>query len=556
MLYLCKKSYLYIFLGVLLLNSTSFSHDIIKPTIYISNDISKDVINHRAKGSHINIFMPSIPYSYISKLINGTLFRLCDNVKGWDYMMATSYKKQNPLTYDITLRRGVKFQDGSFFDADIAVKNFRAFIKHPFTYTDIHNRLKSVEKLGKYKIRFHLSQPYEMFITDLARINLYSNAYLKKYSWLGQSTGDNMKSAGLYGLGPYILTSGYATGLKQTPKVELKANPYYYEKGLPYIENITIYTQLGIKEAYEMAVLHENKLDITPIPFNKKTEVVHSKYAKLVTIPSTNNISIYFNLLKPNGILKNKNIRIALNKAINQDKLLQFVYKHEGKTAPTTASVNYGVVKNATKDMSYYGKNLSDAEKKRIKKILNGIKLHVETQDRFMFLWKGIEYQLRQYGVKLIFNITSTEKDIYNELLTNKQSPKEWDILTWGNDDWYGKHPWTVFFSYRVSSNWSAIDKDDMLEDYVNNLFVQKYGSADFNQSVQNIIRRVYDEAYMLFVPSINNVYAVNKEVDFKPTSIALMPLWRTKITKYHWSIRKGEYPKNRLFPMFPERLK
>ena len=170
--------------------------DIVKPIKYISNNIEKDLLLKRVKSSHIKVFIPSIPYTYVSKLINGTLFRISCAPRGWDYMMATSYTKIDELTYDITLRKNVKFQDGSPFDADIVVKNIEAFIKHPFTYTDIHNRLKSIKKLNKYRVRFYLSKPYGMFLNDLARINLYSDTYLNKFSWSGQTTGDNTKEAG------------------------------------------------------------------------------------------------------------------------------------------------------------------------------------------------------------------------------------------------------------------------------------------------------------------------------------------------------------------------
>ncbi len=527
--------------------------DIIKPIIYISNDISKDVLNERVKNSHISVFLPSIPYTYISKLINGTLFRLADNKLGYEKMLASWYEKINELTYDVSLKKGIRFQDGSSFNAGSVVENIKAFIKRPFTYTDIHNRLKSVEKIDKYKVRFHLKKPYGMFIRDLARINLYSHKYLTKFSFHGRETGDNTKSAGAYGLGAYILVDGYATGRAQTPIVKLKANPYYYEKGLPYIENITIYTQLSANEAFKMAM--DGKLDIAPIAYDKKSEIVHSKYAKLVTIPSTNNISIYQNLLKKDGILKNQKVRVALNKAIEQKKLLHFVYKNEGKTAPTTASVHYEMVSNAIGDMSYHGKNLSKTEQEKIKKILNGLSLKVITQDRFMFLWKGIEYQLKKYGVKLIFHTTTNEKDVYNALLENRKNPKDWDLLTWGNDDWYGKHPWTVFFSYRTSSDWSAIDNDEILQEYIQNLFASEEGSSEFKASIKNIIKRVYEKAYMLFVPSVNAVYAVNKEVDFTPYSLATMPLWKSKITKYHRSVFKSNYPNSRQNPMYPKRL-
>ncbi len=542
------------FLVIIFFTCKLFSNDIIEPIKYISNDIDKDVVNKKVPNSHVKIFLPSIPYTYISKLINGTLFRLSDNEAGIEKMLASSYKKIDDLTYDISLKKGIKFQDGTEFDADSVVENIKAFIKHPFTYTDIHNRLKGIKKLSRYKVRFFLKKPYGMFIRDLARINLYSHEYLQKFSWQGGETGDNTSRAGAFGLGPYVLVEGYATGRKQTPIVKLKANPYYYEKGLPYIEYITIYTQLSSNEAFKMVM--KGELDIAPIAYDKKSQVVHSKYSKLITIESTNNISIYQNLLKKNGILKNQKVRVALNKAIDQDKLLHFVYKNEGKTAPTTASANYKMVQDAIKNMDYHGKNLSENEKREIHKILNGISLHVMTQDRFMFLWKGIEYQLSQYGVKLIYHITTNEKDIYDALLSNRKNPKKWDLLAWGNDDWYGKHPWTVFFSYRTCSDWSAIDKDEILQGYIKNLFESEENSDEFKKNVKNIIKRVYEKAYMLFVPSINGVYAVNKEVDFTPYSVATMPLWKSKITKYHWSIRDGKYPKSRQSPMLPKRIK
>lgn len=529
-----------------------FSNDIIEPIQYNSSNIQKDLIHERVENSHIKVFIPSIPYTYLSRLINGTLFRLSDSKRGWEYMMATSYTKIDSLTYDINLRKNIKFQDGTYFDADSVVKNMNAFIKQPFTYTDIHNRLKSVEKISKYKVRFHLSKPYGMFLHDLARINLYSNKYLDKFAWQGKATGDNTKEPGKYGLGPYILIEGYATGRAQTPVVKLKANPYYYEEGMPYIENITIYTQLKTNQAVAMVLENEGQLDISPIPFNKKTEATLSKYAKLITRDSTHNIAIYFNLLKEEGALKDKNIRVALNKAINQNNLLNFVYKKEGEIAPTAASVNYASVKLATTNLRPYGKDLSQNEIDSLKKILNGLHLKVVTQDRFMFLWKGIEYQLNQFGVSLDYEVTTSEKDIYTYLLTNRDKPKDWDMLTWGNDDWYGNHPWNTFFAYRTTSKWSAIDKDEKLQEYIDKLFYYNHNSESFNEYVKKIVYRVYDKAYMLFVPSPNIVLAVNKEVYYKPFKVALMPLWKAKISKYHWSVRKGNYPKNRENPMLP----
>ena len=500
-----------------------------------------------------------MPYLYVSKLVNGTLVRSSGNREGWEYMMATSYTKIDELTYEFSLRKGVLFQDGTPFNADSVVENFAYFMQDPVVYSDIHKRLRGVSKVDEHTIRIHLHKPYGLLFSDLTSINLYTSAYLKRYGWSTKegSTCNSMQAPGPYGLGPYILKQGYATGRFQTPILELKANPNYYEVGLPYIENITIYTELTSKQSVSMA-LEEERLDITPIPFNKKVETVLSKYARLYTKPSTHSISIYFNLLKPNSKLKDQNIRIALNKALNQANLLNFVYKKEGELAPTEASVNYRSVKRATEHLQTWGERArqNPEEEKELKKILNGLELDVITMDRFMFLWRGIEHQLKQYGVTLRYTTTPNEKEIYEQLLTNRASPKTWDILTWGNDDWSSNNPWTAFFAYRISDKWSAIDKDDVMQEYIERFFDLEFQSEAFDEVVSKIVKRAYEKAYMLFVPSPNIVLAVNKEVRYEPSSVLMMPLWKAKLTKYHWSIRNNtQYPKEREAPMLPLRF-
>ncbi|MDD3342310.1 MAG: ABC transporter substrate-binding protein [Sulfurospirillaceae bacterium] len=524
------------------------------------NDL--ELISERLPDSHIKVFFPTMPYLYLSKLINGTLVRSSGNKEGWEYMLATSYVKIDPLTYEFTLRQNVHFQDGTPFTADSVIENFHYFQKDPIVYSDIHKRLKNVTKVSPYTVRFHLLKPYGMLLNDLTTINLYTSSYLKKFGWStgegSQSNCNSTQAPGPYGLGPYILTEGFATGRFQTPIIKLKANPYYYEKGMPYIENITIFTELTSKEVIHMALEEEGTLDIAPIPFNKKVETVLSKYARLYTKPSTNNISIYFNMLKANSKLNDKRIRIALNKAINQKNLLNFVYKKEGLLAPTESSVNYRSVKLATQDIKPWGEVLEEGEKGKheLHALLNGLHLKVVTLERFMFLWRGIEYQLKQYGVSLEYSITPNEKEIYEQLLTNRKSPKDWDILTWGNDDWCSNHPWTSLFAYRTSDKWSTIQKDDIMQAYIEHFFDVDFQSNTFDDIVKKMVQRVYDQAYMLFVPSPNIVLAVNKEIFYEPSSVLLMPLWKAKLTRFHWSIRGNiPYPQERQKPMRPLRF-
>lgn len=527
-------------------------------TKYRVDDASEITLNHREKGSHIKVFIPTMPYLYLSKLINGTLIRSSDNSRGWEYMLAKKLERKGKLIYIFSLKENIKFQDGTLFNADSVIENLNALLTKPFSHRDFHKRIKSIKKISKYKVEFTFKKPYELFLYELATMNIYSSAYLEKYSWGFDNAyaANNMKTAGAYGLGPYILTQGYAVGKKQTPIIKLKANPYYYEKEMPYIENITIYTELTTKEILNKALEKEGELDITPIPFNKKVETILSPYTKLITSPSKNNISIFFNMLKPNGILKDQKIRLALNQAICQEKLLKFVYKKEGVISPTTVNKTLYSVSLATKHMLTHREKLllsNPNPDKYLKNILNGITLNVLTMEQYMFLWRGIEFQLKQYGVTLRYTTTKSERNIFYQLLTNRENPKEWDILTWENDSWSSNNPWTVFFHYRTDNAWAAIDKDETLLTYTYEYFEQEFNSKPFLKTVQNIINRVYKKAYMLVVPSPNIVLAVNKEIEYTPSQVLLMPLWKAKITPFHWSVRKGSYPKSRQIPIIPK---
>jgi len=169
-----------------------------------------------------------------------------------------------------------------------------------------------------------------------------------------------------------------------------------------------------------------------------------------------------------------------------------------------------------------------------------------------MWLWKGLAYQLSRVGVTLEITTTDSEKDIFGQLLTTnaKENTQPWDLLIWGMDDWYFNHPWTVFLVYRTSSVWSTIFPDPILDSRIDALFREEVGTSAFNRTVAAIMRRVYDEGYMLFVPAPNQVMGVNKEGSYMPYPMAAAPLWEVQVSRHHWSLREGPLPEGRTAPI------
>ncbi len=506
-------------------------------------------------NSHINIFLPSIPYSYIAKSTNAGLIRSYDNKQGWVYDLAKSYKRVDDYTYIFTLRENLKFQNGEPFTIDDAIYNLEFFRKNPFLYTNINKIDFKIIKLDNYRLKFVLKEKYEMFLTDLARVYFYTKEYIQKYNPVGKETGTANKAAGAFGMGPYILKEGFAIGDKQTEKLELVANPYYWNKEFPKINSITVYTQLNINEAIEDITKNEGKLDLMPLPFNKKLEVLLSDYSKLIVSKSTDNFVIFFNLINGNSKLQDKRVRQALNQALNQENLLKFVYKNEGRISPFTTSINYKIVEKIAKNYPIKDTNFTSNE---LNSLLKGLTLEVFTQDRFMFLFKGIEFQLKKYGVKFHYTITNSEKDIYKQLLTtnSNKNTQKWDLLIWGDDDWYYQNPWTVFFIYESNSVWSTIKEDKLMQEYIEKFFITKVGTKEYEEVVKNILFRAKQQAYTLRVPSLNKVFAVNKEVIFKPYEGGIIPLWEIELTKDHWSLRENKkYDEALKKPVKPKRV-
>ncbi|MFY4787922.1 ABC transporter substrate-binding protein [Aliarcobacter butzleri] len=505
--------------------------------------------------SHINIFLPSLPYSYIAKATNSGLIRPYDNEQGWVYDLAKNHERVDDYTYIFELRENLKFQNGENFTIDDAIYNLNFFRKNPYLYTNIDKIDFEVFKINNTHLKIVLKQKYEMFLNDLSNIYFYTKEYIEKYDPVGQETGTANKAAGAFGMGPYIMTRGYAMGEKQTQKIELEANPFYWNKEYPKIKNITVFTQLDNNQAIEDITKFEGKLDLMPLPFNKKLDVIISDFSKVIITESTDNFVIYFNLINGNEKLLNEDVRVALNEAINHENILKFVYKNEGKISPFATSINYKVVEDIATSEEIPKNKFSKDE---IKSILNGLTLEVFLQDRFLFLLKGIEYQLKEYGVKINYKVTTSEKDIYSELLTtnsNKNSLK-WDLLVWGDDDWYYQNPWTVFFIYENDSVWSTIQKDELMQKYIQEFFVTKVDTVKYKEVVKNILFRAKDKAYTLSVPSVNKVFAANKEVIFKPYKGGIIPLWEIEISNNHWSLREDkEYPKELKKPIKPKRM-
>jgi len=513
----------------------------------------------RKPGSHVKVFLPYLPYLAISHSINAGLVRPANNERGWEYNMAVSHSRISEKVYEFELRQGVKFQDGSPFNADAVLLNMAYFKKQPYTYTAIDRVYDRAEKISEYRVRFYLKEKYGLFLYDAMWIHFYTKTYLEKYGWNGKPTAPNLAAPGPYSLGPYTLTKGYVEGNRNSSVVELVANKYYWDPRYPKVEKITLYLDLKTDAAVSDLLESEGKVDVMPIPFSYELPTVLSEYAKLVRGPSTNNYSVHINMINGNALLREREVREAINKAIDQEALLMLSMNGEGEYSPTIVSPNFYGVRQASSHLQPYSLIESPLSSIVRNKLINTIKkyqvkydmdpekklqLKFLVQESFLFLIKDIKYFLDQIHIELELEIVAEEKNIFSQLLSTRDglNKTKYDFLIWGNYDWI-RHPWTALFVYRPSSIWSTIGPDSRLENYISLLFQTAIDEPEYIPLMKTIIEYVYHQSYMIFLPSPNKVLALNKEVYYQPRPSAFIPLWEIEVSDNHWSVRKGDYP-------------
>jgi len=264
-------------------------------------------------------------------------------------------------------------------------------------------------------------------------------------------------------------------------------------------------------------------------------------------------------MVNGNALLKEREVREAINKAVDQESLLMLSMNGEGELSPTMVSPNFYGVKQASSSLLPYSLNESPLSSDVQEKLINTIKkyqlkygmdpekklqLKFLVQESFLFLIKDIKYFLEQIHIDLKLEVVAEEKNIFKQLLSTKDDLNEieYDFLIWGNYDWI-RHPWTALFVYRPSSVWSTIGDDEILENYTSLLLKTAIDEPEYIPLLKSMIEHVYYQSYMLFLPSPNKVLALNKEVHYQARPSAFIPLWEIEVSDNHWSVRKGDYP-------------
>ncbi|MGH9891819.1 MAG: ABC transporter substrate-binding protein, partial [bacterium] len=116
--------------------------------------------------------------------------------------LATSWKALDETTWEVALRQGVKFHDGSPFTAKDVKASFDRVLDptKKMTARGNHAKIKSVEVLDDHTVRFKTDGPYPLFVERMTALVIHSEKVLreKPHEWVQENP---------IGTGPYKLVS-------------------------------------------------------------------------------------------------------------------------------------------------------------------------------------------------------------------------------------------------------------------------------------------------------------------------------------------------------------
>src|SRR5262250_3093332 len=260
--------------------------------------------------------------------------------------LATSWKMSpDGLVYTFTLRRGVKFHDGTPFDADAVKFTYDRLLdpKHPFADTGpfpfasfYYGAIKEVAVVDPGTVRFTLKQPFSPLLNNLTLNTgrIVSPTAVKKW-------GKEFASHPV-GTGPFKFASW-----DKNVRIVLDANPNYWG-GAPQLDRL-VFRPL-VEEQTRVTELMSGGVDfIVDVPPDNVEQVKKDAKLAFYSQPGPHIWWVTLNVQKkPFSDVK---VRRAVNHAVNRDAISNDLLKRTATSAigPIPPSITWAFTDQVSK---------------------------------------------------------------------------------------------------------------------------------------------------------------------------------------------------------------
>ena len=252
-----------------------------------------------------------------------------DSEAQWQPGLATKWKSVDKLTWEMSLRKDVKFHDGTPFTADDVIFSFNRLSNvpnNPNPYTANVRTIKEIEKIDDHTIRIHQSKSDPLMLGPLSAFFIVSKKVAEN-----ATTQDFRSGKAAIGTGPYKFVE-----YKPGAELALKRNDQYWGDKEPW-DNV-LFRIIPNDQARVAALLGG---DIDVIDFPPPTEVpAIEKNANTLVFKRPSDRIIYLILdvgredspyvfandgSKIKNALMDKRVRLAMSLGINRDAIVSKV---------------------------------------------------------------------------------------------------------------------------------------------------------------------------------------------------------------------------------------
>ncbi|MET1250215.1 ABC transporter substrate-binding protein [Sporolactobacillus sp. STCC-11] len=225
--------------------------------------------------------------------------------------LATKWKSINSKTWEFTLRKGVKFQNGKPFNAE-AVKGSVDYIldkANKSAYLSRWAAIKDVKVVNDYTVQIITSTPYPTFLHRIADDFLVMEpSYLKK-------VGLKKAAVDPVGTGPYKFKEW-----KRNQYLKLSVNKQYWA-GKPNVKKVEF--RYIPEFSSRMASFLNGEIDLFDnVPVDSVKQIKSSSTGKIEQVKSARVDYLALNTFS-NGPMKNQKVRQAINYAVDVPNLLK-----------------------------------------------------------------------------------------------------------------------------------------------------------------------------------------------------------------------------------------
>lgn len=250
--------------------------------------------------------------------------------------LATAWRAVDDTTWELTLRRGVKFHDGSDFTAEDVVASIRripSIRNSPSSFLPFVRPISAVTAVDTHTVRIQTNGPYPLLPAALSRIAIVTRS-------AEQATQEDFNAARLaFGTGPYKLVE-FVPG----DRIVLRRNDAYWGER-PRWQNVIFRIVTG--DAPRVAALLSGDLDVIEnVPTGSVQRLRQDGRVRLTTVVSNRIMYIHLDSDRaqspfvrdragnpaPNH-LRDVRVRRAISTAIDRQALVQRIMDGEGVPA-------------------------------------------------------------------------------------------------------------------------------------------------------------------------------------------------------------------------------